>query len=119
MKSKNYKLVVRELEEHKKLALKSADQAEEVLPFFEKENPDDLRPRLAIEAIRAWAEDKSKLGMAQVRKLSLDAHAAARNAKTDRARFAARAAGQAVAVWHVPNHALAVPYYVRKSLAEK
>jgi hypothetical protein len=53
--------------------------------------------------------------MAEVRKLSLDAHAAARGAKTDAARFAARAAGQAVATWHVPTHALAVPIYARKA----
>ena len=52
--------------------------------------------------------------MAEVRRLSLGSHAAARGARTDAARFAARAAGQAVAVWHVPSHALAVPHYVRK-----
>ncbi|MFH1749810.1 MAG: putative immunity protein [bacterium] len=82
-------------------------------------NPDNPRPRVAINAIRAWAEGKDKLGMAKVRQLSLDAHTAARGAKTDKARFVARAAGQAIASWHVPNHAPAVPYYVKKSLAEK
>ena len=98
------------------MALRAASDAERVLPLFEKEYPKDKRPRKAIEAIRAWAQGELELGMAKVRKLSLDSHAAARGAKDDAARFAARAAGQAVATWHAPNHALAVPYYARKSV---
>jgi len=113
-KPNDYRSVARESRAHRSLALKAARQAGRVLPIFEKEHPDDDRPRQAIESIRAWARGKLKLGMAEVRRLSLASHAAARAAKTDAARFAARAAGQAVAVWHVPNHALAVPYYVRK-----
>lgn len=109
--------MVRNSREHIALAFLVARQAKRVLPLFEKEHPNDNRPRLAIEAIRAWAQGKRELGMGSVRKLSLDAHAAARAAKTDAARFAARAAGQAVAVWHVPNHALVVPYYTRKVMA--
>ena len=116
-KPKDYKSVVRNSREHRLLALKVASQAKRVLPIFEKEYPDDKRLRQAIEAIRAWGQGKLELGMAVVRKLSLDSHAAARKAKTDAARFAARAAGQAVATWHVPNHALAVPQYVRKAIA--
>ena len=54
---------------------------------------------------------------AEVRKLSLNSHAAARAAKTDAARFAARAAGQAVATWHVPTHAMGAPIYARKAIA--
>lgn len=115
-KPKDYRSVVRNSPEHRSLALKVAGQAKRVLSMFEQEHPDDDRPRQAIEAIRAWAQGKRKLGMAEVRKLSLGSHAAARAAKTDAARFAARAAGQAVATWHVPNHALAVPAYVRKAI---
>ena len=100
---------------HKVFALKAANEAARVLPLFEREHPDDARPRKAIEAIRAWGEGKRELGMVEVRKLSLDAHAAARGAKSDAARFAARAAGQAVATWHVPTHALAVPMYAWKA----
>jgi hypothetical protein len=98
-------------------ALKAANEAERVLPIFEKEHPDDDRPRQAIEAIMGWAQGKRELGMAEVRKLSLGSHAAAREAKSDAARFAARAAGQAVATWHVPTHAMAVPYYVCKAIS--
>lgn len=104
---------------HKIFALKAAAEASRVLPLFEKEHPNDARPRQAIEAIRAWAEGKRELGMAEVRRLSLGAHAAARGAKSDAATFAARAAGQAVATWHVPTHAMAVPYYVCKAIAAK
>lgn len=99
---------------HKRLALKAAKEAERVLPYFEREHPKDPRPREAIAALRAWAQGKRELGMAQVRKLSLDAHAAARAAKSNTARFAARAAGQAVATWHVPRHALGAEYYAAK-----
>jgi hypothetical protein len=115
-KLKGYKSVIRNSREHKLLAFKVARQAEKVLPFFEKVHPKDKRPRLAIEAIRAWGQGKIELGMASVRKFSLDAHAAARAAKTDAARLAARAAGQAVATWHVPNHGLAVPWYTKKAM---
>jgi len=101
---------------HRLFALKAAKEAARVLPLFEREHPDDTRPRKAIEAITAWAQGKQELGMALVRKLSLDSHAAAREAKTDAAKFAARAAGQAVAVWHVPTHAMAVPMYACKAI---
>ena len=114
---KDYRSVVRNSREHRLLAFKVARQAKRVLPMFEHEHPHDVRPCQAIEAIRAWAQGKRDLGMTEVHRLSLGSHAAARAAKTDASKFAARAAGQAVAVWHVPNHALAVSYYVRKAVA--
>jgi hypothetical protein len=111
-----YRSVERNSRYHRLFALKAANEAERVLPIFERESPDDDRPRQAIEAIRAWAQGRLDLGMAEVRKLSLGSHAAAREAKSDAARFAARAAGQAVATWHVPTHAMAVPAYVCKAI---
>ncbi len=66
---------------HRMLGLKAANEVERLLPLFEKENPNDKRPREAVEAIRAWAQGKRKLGMAEVRKLSLGSHAAARGVK--------------------------------------
>lgn len=109
------KLIARESRYHRLFALKAAQEAQRVLSIFEKENPRDKRPRRAIEAIKAWSRGKSKLGMREVRKLSLDAHAAARKTKSDAAKFAARAAGHAIATWHVPTHAMAVPMYVAKA----
>ena len=70
-----------------------------------------------MEAIRAWAEGTRKLGMAEVRELSLGAHAAARGAKSDAARYAAGAAGHAVAAWHVPTHALGAFGYAGRAFA--
>ncbi len=101
---------------HRRFALLAATQAERVLPFFEREHPKDRRPRQAIEAIRGWAQGKRELGMAEVRKLSLGSHTAAREARSDAARFAARAAGHAVATWHVPTHAMGVPLYACKAI---
>jgi len=96
--------------------LLAAREAERVLPIFENQRPGDRRPRQAIEAIRAWATGKRELGMAEVRRLSLGAHAAAREARSDEARFVARAAGHAVATWHVPTHAMGAPMYACKAI---
>lgn len=109
--------VLRETAAHRALGRKAAAGAAKVLPLFLHERPRDPRPRRAIEAIDAWGRGKRRLGMAVVRKLSLDAHAAARACRTDAARFAARAAGHAVATWHVPRHADGVPLYASKAAA--
>lgn len=101
---------------HRRFALLAATQARRVLSLFEREHPKDHRPRQAIAAIEAWARGKRKLGMAEVRRLSLGSHAAARGAGTDAARFAARAAGHAVATWHCPTHAMGVPIYACKAI---
>ncbi len=106
--------VIRNSQQHKRLALMAADEAKRVLPYFVQENPNDERPAVAISAIRDWAVGKITLSMAETRKLSLDSHAAAREATTDKAKFAARAAGQAVASWHVPRHALGAQWYAEK-----
>lgn len=98
--------------DHKSLALLVADHAEKALPYFEKENPEDDRPRKAIEVLRSWINDEVKCG--EVRKAAWAAHAAARVAKTDTAIFAARIAGQAASVAHVPTHAAGVTYYEKK-----
>jgi hypothetical protein len=100
---------------HKLFGYKAADAAEQVLKYFEEERPNDKRPRKAVEAIREWAEDMRVLGMREVRKLSLDAHAAARDVKSDVAKYAAHAAGQAVGTWHVPTHALGAFAYAGRA----
>ena len=99
------------------LATWAADCAESVLPFFEKAYPQDGRPRKAIEACRTWVRT-GVFKMAEIRGASLAAHAAARAAKeNDAACFAARAAGQAVATAHVPQHAFGGAYYALKAIA--
>lgn len=104
-----------DIQNHKLLVLWAADCAEHVLPYFEKEYPADDRPRKAIEEGRAWAHGDLPMKMSVVRGAALSAHAAARAADNPAARFAARAAGQAVAAVHVPRHALAASDYARKS----
>ncbi len=99
------------------MAVWAADCAERVLGLFETAYPEDNRPRNAIEACRAWVRT-GVFRMAEIRGASLAAHAAARDAKeNDAACFAARAAGQAVATAHVPQHAYGAAYYALKAVA--
>ena len=99
------------------MAVWAADCAERVLPLFEAISPADGRPRSAIEACRAWART-GVFRMADIREASLGAHAAARDAEEgSAARFAARAAGQAVATAHVPQHAYGAAWYALKAVA--
>lgn len=104
-----------ETQNHKLLVLWAADCAEHVLPCFENEYSADDRPRKAIEEGRAWAHGDLPMKMSAIRGAALSAHAAAREADNPAARFAARAAGQAVAAVHVPRHALAASDYARKA----
>ncbi|MEK6967054.1 MAG: putative immunity protein [Nanoarchaeota archaeon] len=100
---------------HKIIAVWAADCAERVLPYFEEKYPKDNRPRKAIEACREWA-DTGVFKMAVVRGLALASHAAAREVGEDNAaRFAARAAGQALATAHVCGHASAAAEYALKA----
>lgn len=101
---------------HRMLGMKAGREAGRVLAYFERERPDDARPREAVEGILAWASGQRKLDMKAVRRLSLAAHAAARAARTEAATAAARAAGQAVATWHAPAHSLAVFHYAQKAI---
>jgi len=102
--------------EQKILALWAADCAEHVLPYFEKKYPRDDRPRRAIEACRAWVAT-GVFRMADVRKASLAAHAAAREAKEADAVAVARSAGQAMGTPHVPTHAFGAAAYAIKAAA--
>jgi hypothetical protein len=102
---------------HKLLGLKAAKRVESILPLFEKERPNDERPRKAIEAIQEWAEGTRKLDMSEVRKLSLGSHAAAKLCTTEIAKCVAHAAGQAIGTWHAPAHALGAFEYAGRASA--
>jgi hypothetical protein len=99
--------------DHHLLALWAAACAEHVLPFFAAERPEDERPRLAIEAARAWT--RGELGMMQARAAGGHAMGAARDLR-GAARFAAYAAGQAGVVSHVAAHELGAAAYAIKSV---
>jgi hypothetical protein len=97
--------------DHKTLAVWACDCSERVLPYFESRYPQDDRPRLAIEAGRAWVKT-GVLTMADMRKTALAAHAAARNINSDNAaRSAACAAAQALSAAHAHTHAIAAAIY--------
>jgi hypothetical protein len=101
--------------DHHSLALWAATCAEHVLHLFESEQPLDMRPRQAIEAIRAWV--RGEVSWWEARTAGGHANAAARNLK-GAARNAAYAAGQAGAVGHVAAHELGAAAYAIKAVRE-
>jgi hypothetical protein len=110
--------LVRGSDKSRTLAIWAADCAERVLPYFETKCPHDDRPREAIEACRAWATT-GIFKMADVRRASLGAHAAAREVEDDgAARSAARAAGQALATAHVRTHSIAAARYAATAIRD-
>lgn len=98
-------------DDHRLLAWWAAACAEHVLPLFESVEPSDPRPRRTIESTRAWA--RGEMTMSQAR-AAAGANAAAREL-SGAARYAAYAAGQAVAVSHVPAHELGAAAYAIKA----
>jgi len=98
--------------DHRLLALWAATCAEHVLHLFEAVQPADSRPRRTIESTRAWA--RGEITMTQAR-AAAGANAAARDL-SGAARYAAYAAGQAVAVTHVAAHELGAAAYAIKAV---
>ena len=101
--------------DHHLLALWAAACAEHVLPLFEATQPNDQRPRRAIELTRSWT--RGEVSMTQSRTAAGHAMAAARESRRA-AREAAFAAGQAAVVAHVAAHELgAAAYAIRAARA--
>lgn len=101
--------------DHHLLAIWAADCAQHVLHFFEDVQPNDDRPRRAIEQVHAWV--RGEVTMMQSRAAGGHAMGAARALKGP-AREAAYAAGQAAAVAHVAAHELgAAAYAIRAARA--
>ena len=101
--------------EHHLLANWAADCARHVLHLFEKMQPEDDRPRRAIELARAWAQ--GEITMTVAHNFAFAANAAAREV-SGAARQAALAAGQAVAVAHVAAHELGAAAYAIRAARE-
>jgi hypothetical protein len=101
-------------EHHHLLAEWAAVCAEHVLHLFEQEHPDDTRPRDAIAVGRAWI--RGEVRMHEAHQTAFVANAAARGLP-DPAKFAALAAGQAVAVAHVAAHDLGAAAYAIRAAA--
>ena len=98
--------------DHQRLALWAATCAEHVLDLFESAQPDDPRPREAIEYARAWV--RGEVGMMQARAAGGHAMGAARDLHGP-ARWAAYSAGQAACVAHVAEHDLGAAAYAIKA----
>lgn len=100
-------------DERRTLASWAADCAELALACFEAQSPHDLRPRQAIEG--TWGFARGEAEVAELRRLSARAHAAARTVSTPAAIAAARAAGQAAATAHSAAHARDAAAYAAKA----
>ena len=98
--------------DHRLLALWAASCAEHVLDLFESDQPEDPRPRQAIECARAWV--RGEVAMMQARAAGGQAMGAARDLRGP-ARHVAYAAGQAGAVAHVAAHELGAAAYAIKA----
>lgn len=98
--------------DHRLLALWAASCAEHVLHLFESAQPEDPRPRQAIEHARAWA--RGDVTMTEARTAGGHAMGAARDLR-GAARHAAYAAGQAGVVAHVAAHELGAAVYAIKA----
>jgi len=128
-------LTVKSLNPDKRLAVTIAIFfAEDVLPIFEKEYPEDKRPRKAIEAAKAWIvnpcretanaayadaypDDASYAANAAHAAAANAAYAAHANAAANAAYATAAAANAAAAAAHAhAANGSAVEYYQNKSL---
>ncbi|MCC7361728.1 MAG: hypothetical protein IT317_19760 [Anaerolineales bacterium] len=98
---------------HQRLALWAVVCAEHVLPLFETDQPNDPRPRHALEQARAWA--RGEISMSAARAAGGHANAAARGL-SGAARQAAFAAAQAALVAHVTAHELGAAAYAIKAV---
>lgn len=100
-------------EDHRLLATWAATCAEHVLPLFEAAAPDDDRPRRALELSHAWV--RGEIPMREAHQAAFVANAAAKG-RPKPAKFAALAAGQAVAVAHVAAHELGAAAYAIRAV---
>lgn len=101
-------------ENHGLLAEWAALCAEHVLYLFEQVQPNDTRPRTAIDTGRPWV--RGEVRMREAHRAAFPANAAGRDLPGP-AKYAALAAGQAVAVAHVAAHALGAAAYAIRAVA--
>ena len=96
------------------LILWALELAEETARELAVKFPEDLRPREAIAAARAWASGEIKMPIAK--QAILDCHTMAKEL-TDPADIArCHAVGQACSVVHTAGHALGYPIYALTSI---
>lgn len=99
-----------EKQTHKVLVLWALDCAPRFLEIFEKDFPNDTRPRELMELAWLWAKGNIKMPVAK--KAIHAAHNAAAEAENcPAAQAAARAVGHAAATIHVETHGLGLVFY--------
>lgn len=101
-----------ETQNRKTIANWCIDYAEQnFLPIYEKEKENDFRPRITLDAAKAWLRGEKKLP--EVKKMILNEyHAAARELDDNPiAQASTRAIGQAASSIHVATHALGIAFY--------
>jgi hypothetical protein len=100
--------------DHLEAAESALAEGKSVLSIFEKAEPDDKRPREALNALNLWMRGEATV--TEVRAAAFAAHDAARETTNLAARYAARACGQAAAVAHVIHHAPHASRYAAKAI---
>jgi len=88
--------------------------AKHVLPYLEKEFPEDERILNGIETNELW--QKGEATVHQVRQAGFKVHEVARECKEETSKVAARAVGQAVGVSHMRGHAMVGTDYAIKTI---
>lgn len=101
-------------EQHHLLAEWAFVCTEHVLHLFEQVQPNDSRPRDAIDLGRSWVRGEAT--WQEARQAAFASNAAAKGLP-DPAKFAALSAGQAAAVGHVAAHDLGAAAYAIRAVA--
>lgn len=103
-----------ELLDHVALAKWAMAVANHVHDCLESEFPNNAELEAAIEVNALWQKGESTVH--QVRAAGFAVHAVARACKSETARAAARAMGQAIAVGHMRRHAMVASDYAIKAI---
>jgi hypothetical protein len=96
------------------LAKRAISVAKHVLPYLENEYPNNERIQNGFKVNELW--QKGKAAVNQVRQAGFKVHEAARECKSETAKAAARAVGQAVGVGHMRGHAMVAADYAIKAV---
>ncbi len=107
-----------ERQDHRTLVLWALSCGVEFVLLYESRVSGDPRPRLALDAARAWA--RGEIRMPEARGAALAAHRAAGEHEDDPvACAAARVTGHVVGTVHVETHALGLVFYGLTALVYK
>jgi hypothetical protein len=83
------------MDELRVVARYAVEAAQDVLPLFEENHPNDRRPRAAVDAAWTFVDGANRTKLQRI--TALDAHRAAKDVTDESAKHAARAAGDAAA----------------------